>query len=88
MGRIVFKAEVFEEGDVYVGFSPDLGVSSFGDTVEEATASLREAVDLFLEECETMGTLESVLEEAGFQREGDSWVSREPIAQEKLSLSR
>jgi predicted RNase H-like HicB family nuclease len=42
---------------------PELSVSSFGDTPEEAEAALFEAVAMFLEERERMGTLNEVLEE-------------------------
>jgi len=59
-----------------------LSVSSFGDTPEEALASLQEAVTLFLEECQRMGTLEIVLEEAGYRREPTvppRWVPRQPV---------
>jgi hypothetical protein len=50
-----------------VAVCPEFNVSSFGDTPEEAVASLHEAVSLFLEECQRMGTLEMVLDEAGYR---------------------
>ena len=59
--RIVFRAEFFREGDLYVGLASELNVSSFGETLDEAKRSLKEAVDGFLEECEAMGTLEEVI---------------------------
>ena len=43
----------------------ELDVSSFGDSPEDAGNSLQEAVELFLEGCEDMGTLDEVLEESG-----------------------
>jgi hypothetical protein len=42
-------------------------------------------VDGFLEECETMGTLEDVIEEAGFEKTGNQWLPRQPIAAELLT---
>ena len=83
--QIVFRAEFFREGDLYVGLAPELNVSSFGETLDEAKESLKEAVDGFLEECETMGTLEDVIEEAGFEKTGNQWLPRQPIAAELLS---
>ena len=68
MKNIVFNSKTFREGEVYVSLCPELSVSSFGDTIDEAKASLKEAVEAFIEECEAMGTLEEVLEEAGFDR--------------------
>ncbi len=46
------------EGDVYVSKCPELGVASCGDTVEEAMANLREAVELYLENARRLGILE------------------------------
>ncbi len=83
--QIVFRAEFFREGDLYVSLAPELNVSSFGETLDEAKHSLKEAVDAFLEECETMGTLEDVLEEAGFEKTGNQWLPRQPIAAELLT---
>jgi predicted RNase H-like HicB family nuclease len=44
-----FTAVVEREGDLYVALCPELDVASQGRTVEEATANLREAVELFLQ---------------------------------------
>ncbi len=80
--HLVYRAEIFKEDEQFVAICPELGVSSFGDDVDEARKSLREAVDLFLEECESMGTLQTVLREAGFTQDPDDpqiWVSRTPI---------
>ena len=38
-----------EEGG-YVAFNPETGTTTQGETVEEAVANLREAVELYLEE--------------------------------------
>ena len=42
-------AIVEKEGTGYVALCPELDVASQGDTVESATANLKEAVELFLE---------------------------------------
>lgn len=64
--KIIYRAEFFREGDIYVGLCPELNVSSFGDNIEDAKNSLQEAIEAFIETCEEMGTLEEILEEAGF----------------------
>jgi predicted RNase H-like HicB family nuclease len=46
-----FTAIVYEEDDVYVAECPEVGTSSYGDTIEEALANLKEATELYLEEC-------------------------------------
>ena len=89
MKNIVFNSRTFKEGEVYVSLCPELNVSSFGDTIDEAKASLKEAVEAFIEECEAMGTLEQVLEEAGFDRRSEpseAWVPREPLVEEKMAI--
>ncbi|MDE2321966.1 MAG: type II toxin-antitoxin system HicB family antitoxin [candidate division NC10 bacterium] len=85
--RIVFRTEFFKEGDLYVGLAPELDVSSFGETLEEAKRSIQSAVEAFVDECEAMGTLREVLEEAGFSQKGDMWLPRQPLATELLSIS-
>lgn len=84
---ISVRVEIFKEGDAYVALSPELNVSSFGETVDEAKKSLKEAVGAFIEECEAMGTLEEVLEESGFSKINNSWESRKPIIEENLALA-
>ena len=81
------SGRVFKEGDVYVALCPELNVSSFGDDIESAKESLREALEAFLEECEAMGTLQEVLEDAGFVKEKESWILEEPVIKEKIALS-
>ena len=86
MTKVTFRAEILEEGDFYVGLCPELNVSSFGETIEEARRSLHEAMEAFIEECESMGTLEDVMNEAGFVKEDNTWVRRKPVAEEALSI--
>jgi predicted RNase H-like HicB family nuclease len=44
-----YTAIVEKEGDVYVALCPELDVASQGAGIEQATANLKEAVELFLE---------------------------------------
>ena len=44
-----FTAMIYREADGFVGICPELDVASQGDSVEEASSNLREAVELFLE---------------------------------------
>lgn len=69
MQRIPYTGEIFEECGQVVALCPELNVSSFADTVDQALDSLKEAVALFLDQCRRMGTLEFVLEEAGYHRD-------------------
>jgi predicted RNase H-like HicB family nuclease len=85
--NISVRIEIFKEGDVYVALSPELNVSSFGETIEDAKKSVREAIEAFVEECERMGTLEEVLEESGLIKVDDSWESRKPVSEESLAIA-
>ena len=44
-----FTAAIWREDDGFVALCPELDVASQGNTLEEARANLREAVELFLE---------------------------------------
>jgi predicted RNase H-like HicB family nuclease len=44
-------AILHREEEVYVAECQEVGTVSQGDTMEEALANLREATELFLEEC-------------------------------------
>lgn len=49
MGTNTYTAILEREGDLFIALCPELDVASQGATVEEATANLKEAVELFLE---------------------------------------
>lgn len=85
MIKVMYRAEIFPEGDCYVGLCRELDVSSFGDSPEDAVNSLQEAVELFLKGCEELETLDEVLEESGFQKVGLEWKLRERISENKVA---
>jgi len=85
--NLSIRVEIFKEDDVYVALSPELNVSSFGETIAEAKESIREAIAGFIEECREMGSLNEVLEESGFLRVENNWQSRIPVAEENLALA-
>jgi len=57
--EIQFTTKIFKEGKTFVAYAQELDISSCGRTKEKAFANLKEAVRLFLEEVEKMGTFES-----------------------------
>ena len=87
MHQLNIKVEVFREDDLYVALCPQLNVSSFGETIEEAKKSLVEAVEIFIEECSEMGTLDEVLEESGFVRTDQDWLPRQAVSEEHVALA-
>jgi predicted RNase H-like HicB family nuclease len=68
--EFAFEAEVWPEGGQYVARANPLNVMSCGDTRQQALDALSEAVELFLETAQEMGTLDALLEEAGYVAQG------------------
>ena len=90
MHQIEFTSLIFKEGEAFVSYCPELGVASCGDTVDEARRRLMEAVRLFLEETERMGTLQEILREEGFVSHdptGANWSPPPLIATEHMRLA-
>jgi predicted RNase H-like HicB family nuclease len=62
--EIQFTTRIFKEGRTFIAHALELDVSLCGGTKEKALRNLKEAVRLFLEEAERLGTLERILDEA------------------------
>ena len=63
--RITVDIEIRHIGDRFLSACPALDLFSQGDTEEEAKNHLLDALNGFLETCQEMGTLQTVLSEAG-----------------------
>jgi predicted RNase H-like HicB family nuclease len=87
MENISFTVHIFKEGLAYVAHVPELDLSSCGSTEEEARKNIRDAVDAFLETSRDMGTLPEILEEAGYEREGNAWRAPEFVALDRCTTS-
>jgi predicted RNase H-like HicB family nuclease len=83
---IQFTTRIFKEGRTYVAHALELDVSSCAGTKEKAVKNLKEAVRLFLEEAEKMGTLTRILEEAGYSKGKQKLASPKFISVERMSL--
>lgn len=66
-GHIVLTARVQREGKYYVARSLELGISSFGDTIEEAFDALADATLLYLKTLEEEGERRRFFEEKGIE---------------------
>ncbi len=64
--QIDFTIQIFKEGRMFVAYARELDVSSCGFSKQKALKNLKEAVSLFLEESEKQGSLDGILEEAGY----------------------
>jgi predicted RNase H-like HicB family nuclease len=85
--EIQFTTQVFKEGRTYVAHARELDVSSCGGTEERALKNLKEAVRLFLEEADKMGTLDQILEESGFVKRNHKLEGPKFISTQRISLN-
>lgn len=73
---------------MFVSYAPELDVSSCGHSAPEAQKNLQDAVAGFLEVARDKGTLEDILEEAGFSREDTArWQPRRVLATDRMQLA-
>lgn len=83
-----FDIIVLKEEETYVAYSPELDISSCGNSVDHAKGMLKTAVRLFLEEADKMETLEDILEESGYRKDSSGrWISPKLVATEVASIS-
>ena len=84
---IQFTADIFKEGARYVAHSPELDLSSCAGTETRARENLIEAVRLFLEEADKMGTIEQILQESGYTRRDGAWQAPRLISRQRASVA-
>jgi predicted RNase H-like HicB family nuclease len=85
--KIDYTAEVWKEGEQYIAHASPLDLVSSGPTPEGAKSALKEAVPLFIETLQDMGTLSEVLSECGYREQGGAWVSPTWIGVERQSAA-
>jgi hypothetical protein len=85
---IQFTSRVFKEGRMFVAHALELDVSSCGGSAEKAIRNLKEAVRLFLEECEKIGTLKRVLQEAGYTASGQKLRGPKIVSMQLVTFAR
>ena len=83
--KIDYTVQVWRRGTRYIAHAMPLDVSSAGDTPEGARQAVDEAVRSFLDTAAEDGTLEEVLKEAGYRREGGSWRAPDWLGVEQRS---
>ena len=84
---LTFTTQIFKEGKQYVSLNPELEVASCGDTPEEAKENLKEAIEGFLVVAEEQGTLNTILEQAGYVRTKSKWRDPYLISLDRLSVA-
>ena len=58
-----------------MAYCPELVITGFGDTADEARNALRSEIATYLEDCEELGILDDVLIDAGFYDDDEVWMS-------------
>jgi predicted RNase H-like HicB family nuclease len=87
MQDIAYTVHTFKEGETYVAYVPELDISSCGATNDEARKNIKDAVQGFLETSRDIGSLDWILEEAGYRRKGSSWSAPEFVALDRETAS-
>lgn len=72
--RIKLTEELWKEGNMYVSNCPELDIAACGESVEQAKKNLKEVILINLEEAQKMGTLDKLLQDAGFDETQDVLV--------------
>ena len=72
--RVVYRIEESRAGAGYEAVCPELVITGFGDTAEDAKNMLRRQVSEYLEDCEKLEILDETLIEAGFYYNGEVWM--------------
>jgi predicted RNase H-like HicB family nuclease len=85
--NIEYTIQIWKEGNQFVAHAMPLDVISSGATQEKAKKALEEAVHLFLETAADMGTLEEILQEAGYEFRHEGWISPSWLVIEKHSIT-
>lgn len=81
--KIDYTVNIWREGAQYIAHAMPLDVASSGADPEAARGAVDEAVRAFVASCATAGTLDAVLEEAGYRHKAEgtwqspAWVSIE-----------
>ena len=84
MKKINFKIPVtiFKEGNMFVAHTPALDLSTSAKTFAQVRERFAEAIAIFFEEIEKMGTTDEVLGSLGWQKIKQEWRPLAPVAHE------
>ncbi len=83
--KLSYNVQLWRDGRHYIAHALPLDVASSGETPAKARAALDEAVNLFLETAREEGTLEQVLEEAGYTQGARGWTSPKWLKTERAA---
>jgi len=76
-----------KEKQSFIAFSPVIDLSTCGKSFEDAKKNFNEALQIFIEECVEMGTLDRVLESCGWEKIKSKWSPPAYIGEEQMAFS-
>jgi len=71
--KLEYTVQIWREDKQFIAHAMPIDVVSSGDTPELARVAVDEAVKLFVESISEMGTLQQVLEDAGYRLIDGKW---------------
>ena len=77
--KLKLTEELWKEGNMYVSYCPELDIASCGENVDQAKKNLKEVILINLEEAQKLGTLDVLLQEAGFDEAHGIFASRKAL---------
>ena len=77
--KLKLTEELWKEGNMYVSYCPELDIASCGETVDQAKKNLKEVILINLEEAQKLGTLDGLLQDAGFDGTQDVLALRKEL---------
>lgn len=77
---------IFREGKAYVAYTPVLDLSTCADTFAQVKERFAEAVRIFFDELNALGTAEEVLHNLGWKKTHNHWAPPLLVAQEDQKI--
>jgi predicted RNase H-like HicB family nuclease len=77
--KLKLTEELWKEGNMYVSYCPELDIATCGETVDQAKKNLKEVILINLEEAQKLGTLDTLLIEAGFDEDQEVLALRKEL---------
>jgi predicted RNase H-like HicB family nuclease len=87
MVTIETTVQIWQEGDQFIAHAMPIDVMSSGPSPQAARAALDEALHLFIRTAAEAGTLDQLLEECGYVRGQDTWISPRIVASEQYAVA-
>ena len=88
--KVIYRIEESKTGGAFQAVCPELLITAFGDTPQQARRALRQRVAEYLQDCDNLGAMDETLIEAGFyfNPETDTWMSSEvqPVKDPKITI--